>query len=84
MAGKTDYDIDTWSYRRGVAQGYIPSDVSNTSLRVFPILENGCVDAGFNYTAPKNPGGAARLHCQSHMILLMITMTLSILLMKTL
>ncbi|WWC59257.1 uncharacterized protein I303_101807 [Kwoniella dejecticola CBS 10117] len=55
---KTDYDIDTWSYRRGLAQGYIPSDVSNSSTLVFPILDNGCVDSTFNYTAPRNPGSS--------------------------
>lgn len=56
---KTEYDIDTWSYRRGVAQGYIPSDVSNTSTLAFPMLENGCVDAGYNYTAPRHAGAAS-------------------------
>lgn len=58
--GKTQYEIDTWSYRRGVAQQYIPSDVSNSSTYVFPILENGCVDAGFNYTAPRRPGSGGQ------------------------
>jgi len=53
---KTEYDIDTWSYRQGIYQGYIPPDVSNASNLVYPILDNGCVDAGFNYTAPKRPG----------------------------
>ncbi|OCF38646.1 hypothetical protein I317_07567 [Kwoniella heveanensis CBS 569] len=56
---KTDYDIDTWSYRRGVKQGYIPSDVSNSSTLAFPILDDGCVDSSYNYTAPKNPGSGA-------------------------
>ncbi|WWC87111.1 uncharacterized protein L201_001997 [Kwoniella dendrophila CBS 6074] len=58
---KTDYDIDTWSYRRGVQQGYIPKDVSNSSTYVFPILDNGCVDSTFNYTAPKKPGSSIGL-----------------------
>lgn len=58
-AWKTQYDIDTWSYRRGVAQEYIPSDVSNSSTLVFPLLGNGCVDAGYNYTAPRHAGGAS-------------------------
>ncbi|KAK8853029.1 hypothetical protein IAR55_003730 [Kwoniella newhampshirensis] len=53
---KTEYDIDTWSYRRGVEQGYIPSDVSNSSTLAFPRLANGCVDSNFNYTAPARPG----------------------------
>ncbi|WVR04483.1 hypothetical protein IAU60_001486 [Kwoniella sp. DSM 27419] len=53
---KTEYDIDTWSYRRGVQQGYIPSDVSNSSTLAFPILADGCVDSSYNYTAPKHPG----------------------------
>jgi glucan 1,3-beta-glucosidase len=58
---KTEWDIDTWSYRRGVAQGYIPSDVSNTSTYAFPVMENGCVDATFNYTAPLYASAAARV-----------------------
>ncbi|WVQ97868.1 hypothetical protein IAU59_004984 [Kwoniella sp. CBS 9459] len=56
---KTDYDIDTWSYRRGVRQGYIPSDVGNSSTLAFPILDDGCVDSSYNYTAPRNPGSGA-------------------------
>ncbi|WWD19440.1 hypothetical protein CI109_103900 [Kwoniella shandongensis] len=56
---KTEYDIDTWSYRRGVQQGYIPKDVSNSSTFAFPILQNGCIDSSFNYTAPLRPGSAA-------------------------
>ncbi|KAK4684779.1 glucan 1,3-beta-glucosidase, partial [Tremellales sp. Uapishka_1] len=63
---KTEYDIDTWSYRLGVAEGYIPSDVSNSSTLVFPKLSNGCVDASYNYTAPETAGagvsGATRSH----------------------
>ena len=53
---KTEWDIDTWSYRRGVADGYIPGDVSNASTYAFPVLGNGCVDAQFNYTAPLHAG----------------------------
>lgn len=56
VIGKTEYDIDTWSYRFGLSEGYIPSDVSNSSTLVYPVLDNGCVDASFNYTAPKHPG----------------------------
>jgi len=58
-AWKTEYDIDTWSYREGMSQGYIPSDVSNASTLVFPVLQNGCVDASYNYTAPKHAGSAS-------------------------
>ncbi|KAK3075754.1 hypothetical protein LTR53_000692 [Teratosphaeriaceae sp. CCFEE 6253] len=58
-AWKTEYDIDTWSYRRGVSDGWIPSDASNTSTYAFPLLGNGCVDSTFNYVAPKNPGTSA-------------------------
>ena len=57
--GKTEWEIDTWSYRRGVQDGYIPSDVSNASTLAFPILGNGCVDSSFNYTAPSRAGAAA-------------------------
>jgi glucan 1,3-beta-glucosidase len=53
---KQEYPIDTWSYLFGVQEGWIPSDVGNLSQRVFPVLDIGCVDAGFNYTAPKHPG----------------------------
>ncbi|KAI7230758.1 hypothetical protein KC330_g6764 [Hortaea werneckii] len=49
---KTEYDIDTWSYRRGLQDGYIPADVSNASSLAYPLRDNGCVDAGFDYTAP--------------------------------
>ena len=57
--GKTEYSIDTWSYQYGLAEGYIPSDVSNRSTLAYPVLDNGCVDAGFNYTAPKKAGSKA-------------------------
>jgi glucan 1,3-beta-glucosidase len=49
---KTEYDIDAWSYRKGVSQGYIPSNVSDPSTYAFPIMENGCIDYSHNYTAP--------------------------------
>jgi glucan 1,3-beta-glucosidase len=53
---KTEWDIDTWSYRKGVADGYIPKDVSNSSTYAFPVKDNGCIDAGFEYTAPLRAG----------------------------
>jgi glucan 1,3-beta-glucosidase len=53
---KQEYEIDTWSYSLGLRDGWIPSDISNMSQRVFPVLDIGCVDAGFKYTAPKHPG----------------------------
>lgn len=49
---KTEYDIDAWSYRRGIADGYIPSNVSDASTYAFPILNDGCIDASHAYTAP--------------------------------
>lgn len=52
----TEYDIDTWSYRRGIEDGWIPSDISNTSTYVYPLGEDGCVDAGFDYVAPLHAG----------------------------
>lgn len=52
-AWKTEYDIDAWSYRKGVQEQYIPSNISDPSTWVFPILDNGCIDANFTYTAPK-------------------------------
>ncbi|EMC93316.1 glycoside hydrolase family 5 protein [Baudoinia panamericana UAMH 10762] len=57
-AWKTEYDIDTWSYRRGVADGWIPSIASNYSTYAFPVLANGCVDTTYNYTAPRKVGSA--------------------------
>ncbi|KAK5120193.1 hypothetical protein LTR85_006399 [Meristemomyces frigidus] len=58
---KTEYDIDTWSYRRGVAHQYIPSDVSNASSFVYTVLDNGCIDMSTghdNYTAPAHVAAA--------------------------
>ncbi|KAK5127477.1 hypothetical protein LTR85_006816 [Meristemomyces frigidus] len=55
-AWKTQYDIDAWSYRKGVADGYIPSNVSDPSTYAFPLLKTGanigCIDPTFEYTAP--------------------------------
>lgn len=59
VSGKTEYDIDTWSYRRGVSDGWIPSNASNTSTYAIPVLENGCVDTTYNYTAPGQSGQSA-------------------------
>ncbi|GAM91407.1 hypothetical protein ANO11243_094570 [Dothideomycetidae sp. 11243] len=50
-AWKTEYDIDAWSFRKGIAQGYIPSNVSDPSTYAFPILENGCINSTFPYKA---------------------------------
>ncbi|WVF70014.1 hypothetical protein IAT40_004800 [Kwoniella sp. CBS 6097] len=78
---KTDYDIDTWSYRRGVRQGYIPSDVSNSSTYVFPVLDDGCVDSSYNYTAPRNPGSGAFIsQAPLNLILLLVVLAIGILL----
>jgi glucan 1,3-beta-glucosidase len=52
---KTQYDIDTWSYRLGLQNGWVPANVSDLSQRVFPVLKTGCVDASFNYTAAPDP-----------------------------
>lgn len=49
---KTEYDIDAWSYRKGVQQGYIPSNISDPSTYAFPIGDDGCIDASHSYTAP--------------------------------
>nr|XP_023914747.1 probable glucan 1,3-beta-glucosidase A [Quercus suber] len=51
-AWKTEGDISTWSYRRGITSKWIPADVSDPSQLVYPILENGCVDSNFSYSAP--------------------------------
>ncbi|KAK4547969.1 hypothetical protein LTR36_010688 [Oleoguttula mirabilis] len=60
---KTEYEIDTWSYRRGVAHQYIPADVSNASDLVYTVLENGCIDLSAdgldNYTAPASVAAAS-------------------------
>lgn len=60
-AWKTEYDIDAWSYRKGVAEEYIPSNVSDKSTYIFPVQEDGCIDVSFDYTAPAsvtNYGGS--------------------------
>lgn len=53
---KTEFAIDSWDLRNGIRNGYVPSDLSNSSLLVFPIFTEGdnagCIDAGYNYTAP--------------------------------
>lgn len=49
---QTQYDIDAWSYRKGLDLGYIPKNVSDPSTYVFPIGSDGCIDRTFNYTAP--------------------------------
>ncbi|EMD00121.1 glycoside hydrolase family 5 protein [Baudoinia panamericana UAMH 10762] len=51
-AWKTEYDIDAWSFRKGIQYQYIPSNVSNMSTYAFPILDNGCINTNFSYTAP--------------------------------
>lgn len=57
---KTEWEIDTWSYRRGWQDGWIPSDVGNRSTFAFPLLDNGCVDAEFEYEAPAKVGMAVQ------------------------
>lgn len=57
---KTEWDIDTWSYRRGWRDGWIPSDVSNRSTFAFPILDNGCVDSESGWQAPERVGAASQ------------------------
>lgn len=52
-AWKTEYDIDAWSYRKGLADGYIPQNISDPKSLVFPIMDNGCIDKNFTYEAPK-------------------------------
>ncbi|KAM0722344.1 hypothetical protein Q7P37_001785 [Cladosporium fusiforme] len=58
---KTEWDIDTWSYRRGWRDGWIPADVGNASTFAYPVLEDGCVDADFPYEAPAQVGGVGGL-----------------------
>lgn len=57
---KTEWEIDTWSYRRGWQDGWIPSDVGNRSTFAFPLLDDGCVDEQFGYEAPEQVGMAVR------------------------
>jgi glucan 1,3-beta-glucosidase len=63
---KTEHEIDTWSYRRGWRDGWIPADVGDRGSFVFPLLgddggeEAGCVDVGFEWEAPAEVGGAVR------------------------
>lgn len=58
---KTEWDIDTWSYRRGWRDGWIPADVGNRSTFAFPVLENGCVDSEFGWEAPAQVGAASHV-----------------------
>lgn len=58
---KTEWEIDTWSYRRGWQDGWIPADVGNASTYAFPVLESGCVDAEFGWEAPEKLGAAVGL-----------------------
>lgn len=58
-AWQTEYDIDAWSFRKGIAQGYIPSNVSDQSTYHFPILENGCINASFPYEAAASVSASA-------------------------
>ncbi|KAK0315688.1 hypothetical protein LTR29_015683 [Friedmanniomyces endolithicus] len=54
---QTEYDIDAWSYRRGLADGYIPSNISDPSTYAFPVLDNGCIDDTFSYVAAVSVSG---------------------------
>lgn len=55
---KTEYEIDTWSYRRGLLDGFIPLDVSNASTFAFPLRQDGCIDDQYDYQAPNRPYGS--------------------------
>jgi glucan 1,3-beta-glucosidase len=57
---KTEWEIDTWSYRRGWRDGWIPTDVGNRSTFAFPVLEDGCVDSESGWEAPERVGAAVR------------------------
>ncbi|KAK3066152.1 hypothetical protein LTR53_017621 [Teratosphaeriaceae sp. CCFEE 6253] len=48
---QTEYNIDAWSYKRGLQDGYIPSNISDPSTYAFPVLDTGCIDDTFAYTA---------------------------------
>ncbi|KAK5699374.1 hypothetical protein LTR17_023304 [Elasticomyces elasticus] len=54
---QTEYDIDAWSYRRGLADGYIPKNISDPSTYIFPVLDTGCIDDTFEYTAEAHVSG---------------------------
>lgn len=73
----TEWDIDTWSYRRGLADGYVPSDVSNATTLAFPIMGNGCVDAGFAYEAPRQAGDASGMRGLRLTALWWVTVTMT-------
>nr|POE56713.1 putative glucan 1,3-beta-glucosidase a [Quercus suber] len=51
-AWKTEGDIATWSYRRGITSKWIPADVSDPNQLAYPILASGCVDSNHSYSAP--------------------------------
>ncbi|KAH9845407.1 glycoside hydrolase family 5 protein [Teratosphaeria destructans] len=50
-AWKTEYDIDAWSYRKGLSDEYIPSNISDPSTYIFPVEDNGCINQNISYTA---------------------------------
>ncbi|CDZ97418.1 exo-beta--glucanase [Phaffia rhodozyma] len=56
---KTEYNIDTWSYLNGINNGYIPSNLSDSSQLVFPILTSGpnagCINASTGWQAAADP-----------------------------
>ncbi|KAF2166635.1 glycoside hydrolase family 5 protein [Zasmidium cellare ATCC 36951] len=40
---RTENDVAMWSYRQGLAEGYIPANVSDSSLLKYKVDKHGCV-----------------------------------------
>lgn len=40
---RTENDAEMWSYRRGLAEGYIPANISDTSQLKYKVDKHGCV-----------------------------------------
>lgn len=47
----TENDAEMWSYRRGLAEGYIPANVSDSSQLQFKVDKHGCVKGLASQTA---------------------------------
>ncbi|KAF2719741.1 glycoside hydrolase family 5 protein [Polychaeton citri CBS 116435] len=47
---KTENDANMWSYRQGITEGYIPSNVSDDTLFRYKADQDGCITGGANPT----------------------------------
>lgn len=64
---KTENDTKMWSYRRGLQEGYIPSNVSDSSLLSYKVDKHGCVK-----------GAAGRAAENSKVLLMTVALAVSL------